>query len=230
MLRGTENISDLSMHGNEHDLSSFRDSGFMKEDRTSLDHLIVRECLSGSEAAWKELYARMIGLMRSVVRKTAGVSWEDTEDITQEAFLELATSLERYDFQQPLPRFVCLITERVAIDEYRKKNARKRIKDQEMVECEEISSEGEECTTPGSGPQHELIERAQQGRDLREALRQLDPGCRKLLELRYFRDLQFNEIGRVMGAGKNTVIVRARRCLEKLRVNLVQMEKKGQAG
>lgn len=213
-----------------HDLPKVRDSGYMKEDRTSLDHLIVQECLSGSEVAWKELYARMIGLMRSVVRKTAGLSWEDTEDITQEAFLELAASLERYDFHQPLPRFVCLITERVAIDEYRKKKALKRKKEEEMVDCGEIFSHGGECATFGAGPQHELIERAQQIRDLREALSLLDSGCRKLLELRYYRELQFDEIGKVLGVGKNTLIVRARRCLDKLRTNLVHIGRKGQAG
>lgn len=209
---------------------SLGDSGYMKEDRASLEQLMVRECLSGSETAWKELYARMIGLMRSVVRKTAGLSPEDIEDITQEAFLELAASLERYDFHQPLPRFVCLITERVVIDEYRKKNALKRIREEDMVECEEISADREGCAAFSSGPQHELIEQAQQTRDLREALRKLDPPCRKLLELRYFRELQFNEIGKLMGASKNTLIVRSRRCLEKLRTNLMHIQRKGQAG
>ena len=199
----------------------------MKEDRASLDHMIVRECLSGSEAAWKELYARMIGLMRSVVTKTAGLSPQDTEDITQEAFLELTSALQRYDFRQPLPRFICLITERVAIDEYRRKNALKRIKEEDMVECKEIYPAAEGCAAGSGGPQHELIERAQQIRDLREALRRLDPGCRKLLELRYYREFQFNEISRLLSASKNTLIVRSRRCLEKLRANLAEIGRKG---
>ena len=82
--------------------------------------LLVRECLAGSEAAWQEFYSRFIGLMRSVVKKRYILCKEDVEDITQSAFVSLATALNNFDYEQSLPRFVCVITERVAIDEYRK--------------------------------------------------------------------------------------------------------------
>ena len=61
------------------------------------------------------------------------------------------------------------------------------------------------------------MQNAQECATVRRALRELDPRCRKLLELRYFKDLPYTEIAEISGAAKNTLVVRARRCLEKLR-------------
>ena len=98
----------------------------MEKCSRSQDGLLVRECLAGSEAAWQEFYSRFIGLMRSVVKKRYILCKEDVEDITQSAFISLATALNNFDYEQSLPRFVCVITERVAIDEYRKRSAARR--------------------------------------------------------------------------------------------------------
>lgn len=201
----------------------------MKRDRAALDHLIVRQCLSGSETAWQELYGRFIGLMRSVVQKNAGISPEDTEDIIQLAFLELTMALKAYDFGQPLPRFICLITERVMVDEYRRRNALKRIRDVDTVEWTDMPHGVAACAAFEGGPQHELMQRAQEVRALRVALKELDPGCRRLLELRYFREFQFNEIARILGSSKNTLIVRSRRCLERLRTTFMHCHTNAQS-
>ena len=89
----------------------------MEKCSRSQDEALVKACLAGSEVAWQEFYSRFIGLMRSVVKKRFIVCKEDVEDITQSAFVSLATALNNFDYEQSLPRFVCVITERVAIDE-----------------------------------------------------------------------------------------------------------------
>jgi RNA polymerase sigma factor (sigma-70 family) len=106
----------------------------MNEKRENKDYMLVQECLRGSEEAWREFYSRFIGLMRSVVRRRMNLPSSDVQDIVQAAFLELTTALRNYDSEQALHTFVCLVTQRVLIDEYRKAKAAKRNADTESVE------------------------------------------------------------------------------------------------
>ena len=59
------------------------------------DYLLVQECLRGSEEAWREFYARFIGLMKNVVRRRLNPSPADVQDLTQAAFLELTAALTK---------------------------------------------------------------------------------------------------------------------------------------
>jgi RNA polymerase sigma factor (sigma-70 family) len=199
----------------------------MTKDRQSRDHHIVRQCLSGSERAWEEFYDRFVGLMRSVVGKSGHLSKEDVDDITQSAFLSMTSALENYDFHQSLPRFVCVVTERVLVDEYRSRSASKRGSDAEMVDLDDSVQDG--IVNPGGDSHRQDIkmQRAQEGALLTDALRGLDPRCRRLIELRYFGELPFEEIAGILGSTKNTQIVAIRRCLEKLRTSFRRSQRRG---
>lgn len=181
------------------------------------DRRLVKECLEGSEGAWREFYSRFIGLMRSVARKYAKNNPQDVEDVTQSAFVSLTTALRNYDESQSLPRFVCLITERVVIDEYRKLKASKRAGETESLDRTDSRAEGPHVATLSDDLQDSRIEKAEQSHRLRVAVRALDPKCRELITMRYLEELSFNEIAESVGVSENTVTVQTRRCLEALR-------------
>ena len=181
------------------------------------DYLLVQECLRGSEEAWREFYARFIGLMKNVVRRRLNPSPADVQDLTQAAFLELTAALRNYDSQQPLHSFVCLVTERVIIDEFRKRKAAKRSADTESVEHHDNDQEGTTMVHSDLARQDEQMEKAQLSSRLRMALQELDEKCRELITLRYYEELPFGEIATMLKATENTVTVQTRRCLDKLR-------------
>ena len=191
------------------------------------DFLLVQECLRGSEEAWNEFYSRFIGLMRNVVKRRLNLSSSDTQDITQTAFLELTTALRNYDSQQPLRTFVCLVTERVMIDEYRKTKAAKRSADTESIEHHDNNPEGATMVRSDLAGQDEEMEKAELASHLRTALRELDEKCRELITLRYYNELPFSEIASMLNATENTVTVQTRRCLDKLRGIYSSFELKG---
>ena len=193
-----------------------------KRNRTE-DELLVRECLAGKEEAWKEFYSRFVGLMRSVVRKYAGLSPEDVEDITQAAFLSLTTGLTKYDFEQSLPRFVSVITERVLIDEYRRVRAAKRDAEIRASAYADVADEADESAGQQVELQDTRMERAEQISLVRGCIQELDPKCRELITLRYFRELAFNDIADMLGETENTVTVQTRRCLDRLRAKCYDM-------
>jgi RNA polymerase sigma factor (sigma-70 family) len=189
----------------------------MNEKRDNKDYLLVQECLRGSEEAWREFYSRFIGLMRSVVKRRMNLPSSDVQDIVQAAFLELTTALRNYDSEQALHTFVCLVTQRVLIDEYRKAKAAKRNADTESVEHHDSNQEGTTMVLSDLDPQDEEFEKAEAASHLRTALLKLDEKCRELITLRYYNELSFNEIAGVFNATENTVTVQTRRCLDKLR-------------
>ena len=63
--------------------------GTGKVDR---DIQLVRECVGGSEQAWKEFYSRFVGLVRSVVRRHMGPNAQEVDDVTQSVFVALIPS------------------------------------------------------------------------------------------------------------------------------------------
>ena len=191
------------------------------------DSLLVQECLSGSEKAWNEFYGRFIGLMRNVVRRHGSLSPEDVQDITQTAFLELTSALRRYDPQQPLHSFICLVTERVVIDEYRKSKAAKRSARTESIEHHDDVQEGTTMVRSNIVSQDEQVEKAQHAWTLKRAFDELDGRCRELIRLRYYDDMPFAEIAELVGATENTVTVQTRRCLDKLRNSYRTQESRG---
>lgn len=200
----------------------------MKKERQRQDHLVVRECLSGSEEAWREFYSRFVGLIRSVIQRRGVISGQDVEDITQSTFVALATALETYDFDQSLPRFVTVITERVMVDEHRKLKAAKRYSPAPAVAYDDEF--GQEHAVPDSGweGQHEWMEKAELVSQVTAALHELGPRCRQLLELRYYNECSFSEIAGIVGDRENTLRSRTRRCLEKLRDKLGTGNQRGQ--
>jgi RNA polymerase sigma factor (sigma-70 family) len=58
--------------------------------------------------------------------------------------------------------------------------------------------------------------RGEQGALVHEALEQLDPPCREIIELRYFGDLSYEEIGGSLKLNPKTVSSRLSKCLDRL--------------
>lgn len=200
----------------------------MEKLNDNKDLLLVRECLTGSENAWNEFYSKFIGLIKSVVRRQGNLSSVDVEDVTQSAFLALTTALATYDSRHSLAGFVCLITERVLIDEYRRIRAAKRKAQTEAVEHHDGGREGETTVVEAdTEPQDKQMERFELVALLRTAIEKLDPKCRELIKLRYFNELSYGEIAVELGEMENTLTVRARRCLDKLRAEYKDVERNG---
>ncbi len=189
------------------------------------DYELVKECLAGSEAAWGRFYSKYVGLMRNVARKYHGLSISDSQDIVQSAFVVLTTALANFDPKNSLTHFVCMITERVLIDELRKEKAAKRRAETQSVEHMDDSDEVSLIVKSTLDPQDTLFEKAEHAEKLKAALDQIDVKCRELIRMRYYKDMSFGEIAAVSGVNENTLNVQTRRCLEKLKLRFHALEK-----
>jgi RNA polymerase sigma-70 factor (ECF subfamily) len=181
------------------------------------DECLVKACVSGSEEAWTEFYNLYIGLVRSVVKRKVGASYSDIEDLTQNVFIGLISSLKSYDSTYPLTRFISIIAERTCIQEYRKSTSAKRSADTDPIDLHDGSEEGVRRVAWTGDSQEDQLEQSQLVLLLRDGLRNLGEKCRNLLKFRYYEDRPFKEIARMVGANENTVTVQSKRCLDKLR-------------
>lgn len=189
---------------------------------------LVSRCLDGDESAWSELYQAFYPQIRYVVGwKRWGFSKGEVEDGIQEVFTELVRSLPKFRQESKLSTFVERLARNRCISHLRKKTALKRPQTTLGVELEE--GKGEEgmarrhvISTDGNPEEATLAE--EQSQELSTALEEMGEGCRQIIMLRYYRQMSYQEICTVMELPLGTVCSRLKRCLAKLKKNILSKE------
>lgn len=201
--------------------------GPMQRESDTQDRLLVERCLSGSRAAWDEFYDRFLLLIRKVVQNYVRWGEYEREDMVQNIFLALFTALNTYDDRYSLSKFVWVISERVCVDEFRKRTARKRNAETISVSHHDLFEAAAPVLVSNSDPPEDLLAVQEQSHLLKQAFRSLGDKCKELLRLRYLEELSFKEIARLMGGKDKTLAVQAGRCLEDLRAHFARVEREG---
>ncbi len=199
----------------------------MRDDSVFSEQALVRECLSGSQDAWNEFHRKFSGLIRSVVVRRLGFNRDQLEDICQDALVALVSALQTYDSSHSLAKFVCVVTERVCIDQYRFNSAGKRAGDTQSLDHHDIDNVRNPSTASADALQDERLSSAQQAHLLRLSIRRLAQKCRELLKMRFEQELQFKEIALVMQSTENAVTVQTKRCIDELRARYAEIQQKG---
>jgi RNA polymerase sigma-70 factor, ECF subfamily len=154
------------------------------------------------------LYDRHAGLVYSIALK--GLSNpQDAEDLTQDIFLNLATS--SYDpARGALRTFLAILTRSRALDRIRSGNtSRRRLK--------QYRAEGETAT---SNLPLESVYQTEQAQEVQSALAQLSESQQQILKLSYYDGLSQSEIAERLQVPLGTVKSKARRGLLQLRQTL----------
>jgi RNA polymerase sigma factor (sigma-70 family) len=181
------------------------------------DRTLVDQCLAGSRHAWDEFYNRFCMLVAKAVRTKTRCSEADVQDLVQSVFLALYTSLQTYDRQYPLSKFVWVVSERVCIDEFRKSTAAKR--DRVTVPLNPLDGDDEAAVTVASNrdTQEQQFADAEARHVLMDAFKRLGEKCREIIRLRYLQELSFKEIADILGTKEKTLAVQTGRCLKDLK-------------
>jgi RNA polymerase sigma factor (sigma-70 family) len=193
------------------------------------DRALVQQCLSGSRQAWDEFYNRFCILVAKAVRTKSRCKESDVQDLVQNVFLALYTSLKNYEYQYSLSRFVWMISERVCIDEFRKSTAAKR--DKVTVPLNHHDGGDNEAVMVRSNlhNQEQQVAEAEMKQMLMTAFKRLGEKCRQLIRLRYLQELSFKEISGLLGEQEKSLAVQAGRCLQVLKDYYLKVEQKGVA-
>ena len=200
---------------------------FQAPQKGNQDNILVFNCLTGSEEAWDQFYSRYVGLVRNIVRRKLRYLTNDVDDITQTVFTNLVAALPNYDRNYSLLRFISTIAERASIQEFRSLTAAKREAYWEPLDLHDGGIDaGKTVKSNEPSPEEQLL-RKQHVALLRAAINSLDYKCRRVLRLRYHKELPYKDISNILNVPANTLAVQTKRCVHELVVAYRRLLRKG---
>jgi RNA polymerase sigma-70 factor (ECF subfamily) len=180
---------------------------------------LLARCLRGEATAWDEFFDQHYAPVgRFVFQLGSDFTREDVEEICQEVFLSVIKNLDSFKGGSQIQTWIFRIAANKARDYRERQHAAKRGGGQATLSLQmENSDTGLNLDPPSSAPSpdHALM-RAENVQLVHQALRELGEPCREIIELRYFGDLSYEEIGRSLDLNLKTVSSRLSKCLDRL--------------
>lgn len=159
---------------------------------------LVRLSTQGDSNAFRKLFDMLEKpLFGYLSARTDGR--EDAKDLLQDVFVDFWRALPRFSYasDKAFYGFVYRITKRKLARYYRRRKKTVELTEAHLAE------------DPESGREDVIL--------LPQAVRKLKPKYREVVELRYWSDLPFADIAKLLGAKVTTVKVRHHRAMEQLR-------------
>lgn len=182
-------------------------------DKAQHDYELVVKARKGNQKAYAELLERYRDSIYFMLLKMVN-NPSDAEDLTIEAFGKAFRNIEQYTPNYAFSTWLFKIATNNCIDFIRKKRGNMVSLDQTIDEDDALSH-SDSIRSDSLDPEMSLI-KEQKVKVLREIVATLKPRYRKLVELRYFDELSYEEISIELGLPIGTVkaqLFRARELL-----------------
>jgi RNA polymerase sigma factor (sigma-70 family) len=177
---------------------------------TTSNSQLVRECLKGSEEAWCALIEKYKRLIFSIPIKY-GLSADEATDIFQSVCVEMLSELPKLRKAEALPKWLMQVTAHKCF--HRQK---------QMARTEGPDAEGELPEQSVEARAESILHEAEQEQTLRQAIAELPPRCRNLIQMLFFEEpaRPYEAIAQNLGIATGSIGFIRQRCLEKLRRQL----------
>jgi RNA polymerase sigma-70 factor (ECF subfamily) len=147
---------------------------------------LIRMVLGGDNHAFSHLFDRYGGSLRQIYLARTGGNSDDTDDLIQEIFVKAYLNLANYDSRFAFGQWIYTIAKNTFIDYVRKRRDDLSIDNSRSDYVRQPVSH-----TPN--PEESII-LVQRQRQLEESLGKMPQKYRHLIELRFFKDLSYEEI------------------------------------
>ena len=189
---------------------------FSRDLASIADRDLVATAVSGLEGSFEELVRRYQRPISAYVYRMVG-NYESALDLTQEIFIKVYNSLERYRAEFKFSTWIYKIAHNAAVDHLRRTATR----EQSLV----VGPEGDQFDLPIEStrlsPEQET-ERRERRVEIETVVRALPSNYRELIILRHSQDLSYEEIVDVTGLPLGTVKNRLFRAREMMRQQFVE--------
>ena len=170
-----------------------------------MEEELIKRARAGDTAAFRQLVESYAGLTGRLAEIFLGER-RAAEDVLQETWLDAWRSLGRFQPDKPFRPWIC----KLVANRCRMALRRGQFK---TIPLDNLDLYALPAVEDAAGP----VLRAETRAELHEALAELSPENRQILELRYFVGLEVTEIAALLGLPAGTVKSRLHRSLEKLR-------------
>lgn len=170
---------------------------------TESDSDLLQRCRAGDQSAWRDLVARHTRRVFNLAYRFVG-RVDEAEDLTQEVFIKVYQSLDRYrQAEGAFTTWLTTVARNQVIDNYRRRREekRRRVEDPEILD---VMASAEE------GPLREL-QREERVEFVRRGLRALPPDLREPLILCDLQGLPYEEVAGILRIPLGTVKSRINR-------------------
>ena len=164
------------------------------------DAALVARCRAGEDEAWRELVERFSRYVYAIAVHAFGLAEQDAEDVFQEVFARTYERLDGLRDDDAIRPWLAQLTRRLCIDGLRGR-----------------ARESPEEIEPLVDAAEDRIAELDEALGVREALRQLSPDCREILDRFFARDQSYRTIGEELAIPGGTIASRISRCLDRLR-------------
>lgn len=191
-------------------------------EKAKRDYVLLRQALDHND---QKAYAELMKLYRDsiyfILMKIVKNS-DDAEDLTLETFGKAFKYLDKYSPQYAFSTWLFRIAVNNSIDFIRHKNNTPQCVDNESLnmEQEQLIEHSQSGVTPT--PEEHIMDK-QRVEMLRCAVSQLPDKYRKVVELRYYEELSYEEISERLNISLSNVkiqLLRAKNMLSQLMVNV----------
>ncbi len=183
----------------------------LKTINSLTDVELIAKAIGGREDGFEELVRRYQRPIINYVYRMLN-DYEGALDVTQEVFIKVYNSLDRYSSDYKFSTWLYRIAHNAAIDHMRRTPA-----NQQSLETEnEDGAYQLQLECPNPTPEQER-ERTEWRTEIDSVVKCLPPAYRDLILLRHSRDLSYDEIAEVTGLPLGTVKNRLFRAREMMR-------------
>jgi RNA polymerase sigma-70 factor (ECF subfamily) len=179
----------------------------LTDGKSPPDAELIERCLGRDNAAWEQIVARYKRRVFHVAYKFTG-RMADAEDLTQEIFLKVFRSLEKFKRDADFSTWLSSVARNYCIDRYR---ARRR--EREVVVDDLLAFD---LAPASSGNPHRVLEESDRRAFVREGIAELPEKLRVAVRLRDLRGLSYQEMVSALGVPEGTVKSRNNRGREEL--------------
>ena len=153
---------------------------------------------------WTAQYGGLVrGYLMSMVRRA-----DVADDLSQEAFLRAWKGLDLYAEQGEAKAYLMKIAYRVVCNAKRRRSMEVNVDDETWTAVEPVDAKADPARN---------VHQTELNATLSAVLDQLSEAEKKVLTLRYFGEMKFNEIADLIEMPLNTVLSHARRGLARMR-------------
>jgi len=189
-------------------------AGAEKKPRNAWDDTrLVKECIAGNEEAWSLLIDKYKALIYSIPIKYR-LPPQEAADVFQSTCMELLERLSALREPRALPKWLMQVAHHQC---YRVKRQQQRL----------VSRDAEPDLPVPETPAiaETLMQQTQEEQMLREAMGNLTPQCRRLVELLFFETppRPYTEVAADLGLAIGSIGFTRQKCIERLRRNLDEL-------
>jgi RNA polymerase sigma factor (sigma-70 family) len=195
--------------------------GEKSNPKNSVNENIINDARKGDAKAFKALLARYQKSVYYLILKMVH-SPDDAEDLTQEAFIKAFSSIHKFDNKYAFSTWLFRIATNTTIDFLRKQKVKVYSIDAPL-NPEEGNAPAFHIEDTATSPQEQIFKK-ERGEILNQVILQLPPKYQTLIELRYFKELSYEEIAQNLDIPLGTVKAQLFRARELLNAALAKIQ------